>query len=492
MLLTEKTCFHRNLDMAVQGTQVIAAWVDWQHEGEEFICTRVVETNGRISDVQRLACSEYSPGKVQVLCGNDGISRLFWTGYRDMRGTLFAGAIDGPTTERVLEKYNFGQFSAALDHNDTIWLAGECWDDHGVIIRLFNQVHEQDWCQFPIPGERGFCRRPVLAVGPEGYIALAWDEYYNGRYRIASAIVRGSKVEFLEPVDASDSWCSLPSIAWDNSGNVYSSYCRENPVELEGGMASYHSRIVFSKLAPDQSKWQTLEHTDIDYGMNPWQAAYVGRRRFSQLVPNPAGGMWALFEEKLEPYTMKPATGRLILHTIGSQNEQILLGGQSMYTCARSILADRFLPVASKTHDFSQQMHVAYHLHLVDPRSVVGDRPAELPSHVSAQPFEIQEEWAEKRPGFENKQLYFGDPHCHSSFSHDIEGELDELYHFARDVSKLDFVAFTENDFLWQTDPLSSEEWSQCRRMAGIFNEPERFTTLVGWEYTKHTAARDE
>ncbi len=421
MLLTEKTCFHRNLDMAVQGTQVIAAWVDWQYEGKEFICTRVVEANGIISAVQRLGCSKYSPGKVQVLCGNDGIFRFFWTGYRDMRGTLFAGVIGGPTTERVLEKYNFGQFSAALDHNDTIWLAGECWNDHGVIIRLFNQVHEQDWCQFPIPGERGFCRRPVLAVGPEGHIALAWDEYCNGRYRIGSAIVRGSKVEFLEPVDASDSWCSLPSIAWDNSGNVYlsycrenlvelkggmashhssawdnsgnvySSYCRENPVELEGGMASYHSRIVFSKLAPNQSKWQTLEHTDIDYGMNPWQAAYVGRRRVSQLVPNPAGGMWALFEEKLEPYTMKPATGRLILHTIGSQNEQILLGGQSMYTCARSILADRFLPVVSKTHDFAHQMHVAYHLHLADPRSVGGDRPAVLPSQVSALPFEIQD-----------------------------------------------------------------------------------------------------
>ena len=57
MLLTEKTCFHRNLDMAVQGTQVIAAWVDWQYEGEEFICSRVVETNGRIRDVQRLPCS---------------------------------------------------------------------------------------------------------------------------------------------------------------------------------------------------------------------------------------------------------------------------------------------------------------------------------------------------------------------------------------------------------------------------------------------------
>jgi hypothetical protein len=82
--------------------------------------------------------------------------------------------------------------------------------------------------------------------------------------------------------------------------------------------------------------------------------------------------------------------------------------------------------------------------------------------------------------------LWFGDPHLHSRLSCDLDGELDELYHFARDVAQLDFVAFTDNDCTRYTEPLTPADWTHARRAANYFNDPGRFTAFVAWEYTLH------
>jgi len=91
-----------------------------------------------------------------------------------------------------------------------------------------------------------------------------------------------------------------------------------------------------------------------------------------------------------------------------------------------------------------------------------------------------------ERPRDGEYQLFFGDPHLHSSLSADLEGDQEELYLFARNVAKLDFVAFTENDYVGFTHPLTGFDWERSKRNAAIFNEPGLFTTFVGWEYTLH------
>jgi len=75
--------------------------------------------------------------------------------------------------------------------------------------------------------------------------------------------------------------------------------------------------------------------------------------------------------------------------------------------------------------------------------------------------------------------------------SQDLDGEQDELYHFARDVADLDFAAFCENDFHHFAERLPEVDWLRNCRNAEIFNDPGRFTAFQAWEFTgmKHPVA---
>jgi tetratricopeptide (TPR) repeat protein len=87
-------------------------------------------------------------------------------------------------------------------------------------------------------------------------------------------------------------------------------------------------------------------------------------------------------------------------------------------------------------------------------------------------------------------QLYFGDIHGHSELS-DGQGSPESYYHNARDVEQLDFVALTDHDYM-----LTDAKWDHVRQLAAKFNDPGRFVSFVGFEWShkmgdKHLIFRD-
>ena len=56
-------------------------------------------------------------------------------------------------------------------------------------------------------------------------------------------------------------------------------------------------------------------------------------------------------------------------------------------------------------------------------------------------------------------RLYWGDTHCHGNCSGDAEGEIDESYAYGRYKSGLDFMAVTDNDFIYD-DTLTPSAWA--------------------------------
>ena len=75
---------------------------------------------------------------------------------------------------------------------------------------------------------------------------------------------------------------------------------------------------------------------------------------------------------------------------------------------------------------------------------------------------------------------FWGDLHCHISPFLD-EGLMRELYTFARDVSGLDFCAFTPHeDFPVR---LTDAAWRTANDVCAAFHEPGVFVTLIGYEY---------
>ena len=106
-------------------------------------------------------------------------------------------------------------------------------------------------------------------------------------------------------------------------------------------------------------------------------------------------------------------------------------------------------------------------------------RPAEFPVKSS----ERGERHAITAHG-QTFRLYWGDPHVHSSLSVDVEGEPDELLHYARDLARLDFVALTDNDDLY-TSWLTLSERLHGSELAEVWTEDGKFAALDGFEYPR-------
>jgi len=78
------------------------------------------------------------------------------------------------------------------------------------------------------------------------------------------------------------------------------------------------------------------------------------------------------------------------------------------------------------------------------------------------------------------RRLLWGDLHCHTENSGDGSGEVDALYRYARDVSRLDFCACS--DHVGTGYP--QDQWRTIQEAAQRFNEPGRFVSILGYEWS--------
>ena len=76
-----------------------------------------------------------------------------------------------------------------------------------------------------------------------------------------------------------------------------------------------------------------------------------------------------------------------------------------------------------------------------------------------------------------SQNIYFGDLHLHSELSGDANGNIDSLYRFAKNVSKIDFVCFSEHN-------PTNTTWETMKQKANINNIPNQFITFCGYEWT--------
>lgn len=449
--------------------EVAAAWVERCPDGEA-ICWRTVGRE-ELGAIGRLAPQVGHPA-VPKIVGD----RLLWVEYRDAAGILFEAdlAAAGPRRVAALANANVGEFAALVLPGGSRVLLAEDWCADHTELRLLADAEE---CL----GEAGnFRTRPRLAA--HGDIAMAaWDEYDGGRYRVMTAQVTPGEPPLLRPLPSREGWWdSLPAVACSEAGVWYAARCRECLVALEGNAAGHHSELLVSVL--EDNAWRDLEPAVcIDHALNPWMAAYWGLRRFPILLPL-ADGVRLLWEEKQDVATMDPCLGRLCgLSFPQPAAPQVQIDGRCMFVIDAGGL------VATKTQWRGYEQHVPYEVQWLDLAEATSPRPTDLESNAAAPAFIVNRP-DPGRPHLDGagRQLFFGDPHLHSRFSQDLDGELDELYHFARDVAAVDFVAFTDNDLTRYTEPLNTVDWQRIRRFAELFNDPGRFTAFLGWEYTLH------
>lgn len=87
---------------------------------------------------------------------------------------------------------------------------------------------------------------------------------------------------------------------------------------------------------------------------------------------------------------------------------------------------------------------------------------------------------AEKEP---DCRIFWGDPHWQTFFSDGIRCP-EELYAFARDEGFLDFGAIADH-----MEAVTDRQWEYFQAVTNDYNEPGRFVTLIGQEWTNHDPA---
>jgi hypothetical protein len=82
------------------------------------------------------------------------------------------------------------------------------------------------------------------------------------------------------------------------------------------------------------------------------------------------------------------------------------------------------------------------------------------------------------------RRILWGDLHGHSGLS-DGTGTPADYFRYARDVAALDISALTDHDH-WGMRPLAThpELWDEIRHQSDLYNDPGRFVTILGYEWT--------
>jgi len=487
-LTPETECYARDLRLArLDRDRTVAAWVE-DDEQELVPAWRVIHEDGKLGTVRRISPLAGSPATPHLLPPD----RLAWIEYSAGIGRLVWARLD-PMEDRppVPEMFpgvsdeNVGDFTCCVGPDGTRWIIIESRtpDSRLLLVRLCG---ESTAPEVSVLKKDAFFARPRLVAGANTVMA-SWDEYAGGQYRVHTLdLLHPEYGDTPLPADDDDNE-TLSSLAQTGSGTWFAARCRERLVELDGGIASHHSRIVVAALK--DGEWTDVASIDIDHGLNPWMTGYVGRRRFPHLLSG-SDHVALVWEEKEDPLTMDPAPARFCVVNVGREG---LLGTAGIaFTDVNNLVVDEGgrahgAWLASRTQTYHNEQHLPWCLHRLDAGLDQPPRPEGLESNRDAGMFLVRP-LRPKRPALADGslQLFFGDPHIHSRMSGDVDGEQDELYHFASDVAQLDFCAFCENDGHRLIEPLSDAMWQENLRNSEHFNQPGRFTVLAGWEYTKH------
>lgn len=170
------------------------------------------------------------------------------------------------------------------------------------------------------------------------------------------------------PSDAT--WQTLSTVAQSEDGGWYLAYSTNELTDVEGGALGHHSEIRVARFHDQTRTWQPVDAVDIDDCMNPWMAAYVGRRRQPHLIPRVGGGVWLLWEMKQDPESMSPSLGQLWCKPIVSSDDGepfVAVDGRCWFVPAQSSGLQSTIYVASKTQPTTFDIHLDYLLHQVTP-----------------------------------------------------------------------------------------------------------------------------
>ena len=330
-----------------------------------------------------------------------------------------------------------------------------------------------------------------------GYIF--WDEYDGSKYAVKGRGVQ-PRLGDIEAVSQDAADCLTPT-ALSTPQGLYVAWLRKADVIGGPGIVSQMHTLQAARRN-SRGAWQIVRDAnggdsaaELTQGLmvrlKPTIVAtggYLGRRTAPMLLAAD-DSVWLLWERKSDhrgstPHVVGDLLGRAIAN--GSWGERIQLHtGRLDYHLPHPAAADKdgsFPCLASKLPREERRIYELADFNLKQHTPFKQDawtdwKPVQLP---------IAAEQTPRRSVAINGEvyrLYWGDFHCHSGLTADAEGQADEMMFYARDRAKLDVVAFTNNDFIYEV-PLTAYEYAVGNLLAHVESIRRRFLALPGYEWT--------
>ncbi|MBG86591.1 MAG: hypothetical protein CMO80_06795 [Verrucomicrobiales bacterium] len=358
-------------------------------------------------------------------------------------------------------------------------------------LRQWNQSWS-DSIELSDPGVDAY--RPTIEGG-----YVFWDEYDGAKYSVKGRAIHPQfgEIESISPTAAD---CLTPT-AVSTSRGLFVAWLRKVDVIGGPGIVSQMHTLQAARRSADGS-WRLIrdaqggDHaTELTQGLmvrlKPTIVAtggYLGRRTAPMLLAT-GDAVWLLWERKSDhrgrtPDVVGDLLGRPIVNSVWGKPVQ-LHTGRVDYHLPHPAVSDEdgsFSCLASKLPRKYRRIYELTDFNLNETTPFKQDKwtdwkPVQLP---------IAEEQPLRRSvkiDGEVYRLYWGDFHCHSGLTSDAEGEADEMMFYARDRAKLDVVAFTNNDFVYDV-PLTAYEYAVGNLLARLESQPRKFVALPGYEWT--------
>lgn len=288
--------------------------------------------------------------------------------------------------------------------------------------------------------------------------------------------------------------CLLPAVSFASDGTPWAAWIRCFDVENHDGVIDQTNEIECARL--EAGEWVREVVADLRYGLQPITGVwgYPGRRRRPYLVPDDRGGVWLLWERKT------PHDGSTVIcHGVlcgrrfynGEWAKPVVLVDERYLDYVPALVGvrgGRLIVAAQKgmpQHEHGRGEVVVLSVE-VDHAPVLqpeGDFSQWKTVALAKRDWFLPQD-RHLELGGESYHLVFGDPHTHTCLSTDAEGDFVELLSYARDKAKLDFVAMTDNDYIYGTR-VTDPAWRSIMEQDRAWSQDGSFIAVPAYEWTE-------
>jgi hypothetical protein len=469
---------------------------------------------GRWSDP--IAVTGAKEDLVRCAVAVEGNGRV-WVAYsanRDGNYDIYARAIEGGKleTEQRLTKQPGPDLGPVMctDQAGNVQLACQSWEEAGTAhIALFT-CHDGKWADGPtLPGAKTGENRwyPAIAAGPDGQIAVAYDVYKDGDYDVHVAVSDGKKVTDYA-VAESPLFEARPSVTYDPQGRLWIAY--EEGLEKWGknfgaldqdrGNPLYNVRSVRVACLVDGKLFKPAAELPTSTQRNKGQPnLQTPRYAYPKIGIDGKGRVWLTYRDKQgSPFGKQPGTDWLTKarRLDGDKwTEPLEVDHADGLLDSRPVLlpqAGGSLLVITNTdgrYSFPGTLDNQIYASVVDlpgdpvaPKLVAAETKAKPENKDEAEERAVVKRMREYRLEADGKkyQLQRGEFHRHTEISFDggNDGSLEDLWRYAIDVAKLDWISCTDHD----NGNGKEYTWWLTQKYTDAYHVGNAFTPIFGYE----------